>query len=114
MGRTQIQPSQASDDFVTVDELPTNVFNKNFLTITQNYTLQDTDYSIIVQTIIGETIIVTLPPVIKNEYNIINLGDGTVKIQANGIDTINGLSFVTFSKKYDAIHIIGDTEWAIT
>lgn len=113
MGRTQIKPYQADDVFIIESELPANYLNKTFKVITENEILLITDYIIVVATVLNETITVTLPSVSKIGYNIINRGYGTVVIQANGSDTINGESFVSISSRYDAIQIIGDTEWII-
>lgn len=110
------QDIKTTDD-VTFNSLAlTGSFKVSLVTKTANYTATDTDHTIICGTG-NETFTITLPAasgVTNIIYNIKNIGTGTITVDGNASETIDGSTTSVISTQYASITIQCDgSNWHI-
>ena len=99
-------PATAGSFKMVVGYIPT-------VTKTDNYTLTDNDYLVLV----NGTYTMTLPTAVGINgrcYHIKNIGSGIVTVDANGTQTIDGELTQLIVTKYDSLMIVSDnSNWHI-
>lgn len=81
---------------------------------TTSYSVINEDYLLVCDNdTAGNDITLTLPAVSKIDFYIVkSKAAKKVIVNGNGV-TINGAASLSISNRYDALHIVGDTEWYV-